>query len=73
MSAAAKKWKVPAWMKPYLEIIHEDPEDIERAMNCRNTADGCDIVVNAPRAMMCLARSSKATTLQVLKNNGFLK
>lgn len=67
------KWKVPAWMKPYIELLQEDEEDLEQAMNCRNSKDGCDIVVNAPRAMLCLSRSAKVSTLEILFKEGKIK
>ena len=64
---AKKKWIQPAWMAPYVELIGNTGGWItpEHAMNC----DGrdCNIVVNAPRALLCTAVTSQVTMLERLQ------
>lgn len=65
-----KKWKVPVWMKPYTPYI-SNWERVMEFMNC----DGqeCNIVVNAPRALMCTALQTRIMFLVRLHEAGLLK
>jgi len=69
---AEKKWVEPGWMKAYHGLLNAGgwatPEEV---MNC----DGgdCNIVVNAPRALICNAMSSRVGLLMRLHAAGKLK
>ncbi len=68
-----KRWTEPAWMKPYTAKLvntggHITPES---AMNC--DSKNCNLVVNAPRAVLCLAVQSQVLFLTALHDAGMLR
>lgn len=73
MKKPHKKWITPKWLVSLLPYIGEDIDSAERAMNCRASADGCDVVVNAPRAIMCTATTAKIGALVALRMRGLIK
>ena len=70
--AKKKPWTQPAWMAPYVDLIGNTGGWItpEHAMNC----DGrdCNVLVNSPRALLCVSVSSQIGLLQRLHKRGAL-
>ena len=69
-----KAWAQPAWMAPYVPLLvntggtFDDPTD---AMNC--DGKNCNVIVNAPRAVLCTAVMSQVRLLEVLHEKGLLR
>ncbi len=74
MSRKRPKWTTPEWMRPYAELIVNTGGWItpEHAMNCRGEKDSCDLAVNGPRALLCIAVSSQVQLLERLHQRGRL-
>lgn len=63
MKPKYKKWKMPAWMRPYAnDIVNTGGNDIEELMNDHDTI----VQVNAPRAMICACVKSQVALLELL-------
>lgn len=64
-----KKWKMPDWMKEYKEEINNTGgNSIEEIMNDNKT----DVLINAPKAMICVAVKSQVYLLTLLHDRGKL-
>ena len=66
------RWKMPPWMKKYLPKLNNTGGwiTLEHAMNC--SGRDCNVVVNAPRALCCVAVSSQVKLLEALHKEGHL-
>ena len=64
-----KKWKVPVWMKSYSHLV-PDFSRAEEFMNCDGV--NCNIVTNAPRALMCAMLQARIELLSRLYENSSL-
>ena len=67
-------WRVPGWLRPYLPLLKNTGgtfDDPTAAMNC----DGrnCNVVINAPRALLCIAVQSQVKLLEDLHARGLLR
>lgn len=72
MSKAKPKrpWKMPDWMKAHLPIAGcDDPKWIAELVNDETT----NVVVNAPRAMQCVAVKCQVQLLERLYEHGWLR
>lgn len=67
---ANKKWKMPKWMESYREILNYNGWTPEKFMNCDGT--DCNIVVNAPKAIMCTVATTRVQFLATLHEQGKL-
>jgi len=67
-------WRMPAWMKPYVELIGNTGGWItpEHAMNCRGDKEGCDLAINGPKALLCISVSAQVQLLERLHERGQL-
>ena len=67
-----KTWKQPGWMAPFVRHLGNTGGWItpDHAMNC----DGrdCNVVVNAPRALLCTSVASQVALLGRLHRAGLL-
>lgn len=72
MAKRTKPWTQPAWMAPYVELIGNTGGWItpEHAMNCHGR--DCNVIVNAPRALLCTAVASQVALLTRLNERGML-
>ncbi|TAK59479.1 hypothetical protein [Methylobacter sp.] len=71
MKTATKKWTMPSWMEKYRTFLEQSGGyTCEEVMNC----DGlnCNVVVNAPRAMMCAGLTTKIQFLTRLYQENHL-
>ena len=64
MKKNVKKWTMPEWMEPFRQFLTE-PDRAEEYKNCDGV--NCNVVVNAPRALMCQTASSEIGLLYRLK------
>lgn len=71
MKTKEKKWTMPGWMEAYRPLLDGGGYTCEEVMNC----DGrdCNVIVNAPRAMMCAGLATKVQFLTRLQREGKLK
>jgi hypothetical protein len=67
-----EEWKQPKWMAPYVPTLVNTGGWItpEYAMNC--DAKDCNLVVNGPRALLCIAVRSQIQLLLKLYEDGRL-
>ena len=64
-----EKWKMPPWMNAYKGLINNTGgNEVTELMNDHTT----NVVVNAPRAMICVAVKSQVSLLEVLHDKGHL-
>ena len=66
-------WIQPAWMAPYVPLLKNTGgtfNDPAVAMNC--DARNCNLAVNAPRAVLCIAVQSQVRLLESLHARGML-
>lgn len=69
-----KTWKKPDWLKQkYVTLLNNTggwmtPEDV---MNCDDPS--CNVIVNAPKALLCVAVRSQIQYLIALHDAGLLK
>ena len=67
------RWIQPKWMAPFVPLLKNtggtfgDPAE---AMNC--DAKNCNLAVNAPRAVLCIAVQSQVLLLESLHEKGLL-
>jgi hypothetical protein len=62
-----KKWTMPEWMEPFRKFLTE-PDGAEEYKNCDGV--NCNVVVNAPRALLCQTVSSEIGLLYRLHEEG---
>lgn len=67
-----ERWAQPPWMNPFVEHLANTAGwcTPDHAMNCDSR--DCNLVVNAPRAMICIAVSSQVALLLRLRDAGLL-
>lgn len=72
MNEKEKKWTMPKWMEPFREEIRDHGgNSIEELVNDDGT--NSNIMVNAPRALICVAVKSQVSLLERLHGKGMLK
>lgn len=72
MSEKEKKWTMPKWMEPFREHINNTGGNpIEELVNDDGT--NSNVVVNAPRALICVAVKCQVSLLETLHEKGMLK
>lgn len=71
MKTKTEKWKMPDWMPKILVEMGYRVDEVYEAMHCNGR--NCDVFVNAPRALLCIQRSTVAKTLLNLKQQGLLR
>lgn len=63
-----KKWKFPKWLEKYLPMLGASTKErVEGYMNC--DSKDCNIVVNAPRALVCCQVQTQVNLLIRLHDN----
>jgi hypothetical protein len=64
------RWHQPKWMRPLVHLLNNTGGHItpEMAMNC--DAKSCNLVVNAPRALLCQSVRSQVILLESLHKEG---
>ena len=64
-----RKWVMPTWMEPYRHLIRDTGGNpIEELMNDHES----NVVINAPRALICVAVKSQVHMLEALQKRGML-
>lgn len=66
------KWKVPAWMRPYLRHVSGATGNEEMVLDLYNDHH-TSTFENAPRALACVAAKSEIDLLRRLHAAGVLK
>lgn len=65
------KWKTPDWIKKYLPHLNNTGcTTPEHAMNCSGRE--CNVIINAPKALLCIVVSSQIKLLEALHQGGHL-
>lgn len=64
-----QKWSMPPWMEKYRPFL-DDPTRVEEFLSCDGV--NCNVIVNAPRALLCQSMNSQVSLLERLKKGGML-
>lgn len=67
--AKKKRWAMPVWMERHRSFLC-DGKRAEEFLNCDGV--NCNVVVNAPRALLCQSMNSQVSLLERLKKEGVI-
>ena len=69
-AVVAKPWTMPDWMEKYRSLINNTGgNSVEDLVRDRKT----NMLINAPRAMLCVAVKSQVMLLESLHESGHIK